>query len=419
MNTLNASHRINHSLEDVSAITTKPKVKIIQTNDATITHKSLDNNFFVNKTPTTVATKSLFSETVIAFPHEDIIDKALKIINKNIYIGTSYDNTRKSILGKYKKITFNYTLPIFKPSEACIAAIAHHYNKKYNIEIYYVDKNTKDLLYKLAQQLPNGKQIGVIAILHPHSIHVTPLVFSKNNNKLYIVSIDSVSNSRSSQRILEESYLNLIKIYGEQNCHLLYAGTNRQTDGYSCINDAFVILKDALRKSNLIDDLVNSITEDITNDNKDEKSYKISIAPFPKFLYKTVQNKKLLDKLTTEDLQTPLNKSTDIPSRKGIKTLETHFKKYNRNIVATSYMYDYNNSGNNNGIAKNWEVNTYLQIKAYRMLARAFKIIENRSGYIDYSKTSKIERRYINSEILINNRDSTSWTYKLDSCILL
>jgi hypothetical protein len=419
MNTLEVNHRINHSLADVSAITTKPKVKIIQANDAAITHKSLDNNFFVNKTPTTVATKSLFSETVIAFPHEDIIGKALKIIDKNSDIGTRYNNTKESILGKYKKITFNYTLPIFKPNEVCIAAIAHHYKKKYNIEIYYVDKNTKDLLCKLAQQLPNGKQIGVIAILQLDGIHVTPLVFSKNNNKLYIVSIDSVSNSRSSQRILEESYLNLIKIYGEQNCHLLYAGANRQTDGYSCINDAFAILKDALRKSNLIDDLVNSITEDITNDNKDEKLYKISIAPFPKFLYKTVQNKKLLDELTTQDLQTLLNKSTDIPSRKVTKTLATHFKKYNRNIVATSYMRDYNNSGDNNGIAKNWEVNTYLQIKAYRMLARAFKIIDDGSGYIDYRKTLKLERRYINSEILINNRDFNSWTYKLDSCILL
>jgi hypothetical protein len=181
----------------------------------------------------------------------------------------------------------------------------------------------------------------------------------------------------------------------------LHSDIQRQKDCYSCINDAFIVLKDALTIPELItlyfnNSKINATYKLDTINNK--INIQASIIEYPKFLYKTMQNKQLLDELTTEDLQTNLKQSTIIELVAQQKTLQQHFNEYNRMIEVEKKIIIERCCFNTKKVNKKWEVNSYLQVKGYRMLVRSFELIDNSSGKIDQSKAELLVKTYVNPE---------------------
>ena len=347
-------------------------------------------------------TVGCFSEDGTVFPYESIIHRGLSIIENNPNIGNIEEDIRKQWHKnmddtdyQLKETKFKHILPIFQPKSMGVAVIAEHYKNKYNIDIYFIDNNAQNLIGKLVKQLKNGEQVGIIANVIPKRAHMTPLIVAKKNDKVYIVTMDSINVKSDSFWCFLSSPTKLIEICGTQHCYLLHAGIIRQQDMYSCINDAIIVLKNALRKPNLIDDLLKtSKTMEVTCDDKDSGKtvYQATHVEFPKFLYKTVQNRQLLSKLTPEDLQTPLT----VESTKEQKTLQTHLNKYNRIL---SVLREFTVSGYRYKRRKTeqfWQINTYLQTKPYRMLVKSVDEITGANGKINQETAIKLMEKYVN-----------------------
>jgi hypothetical protein len=351
--------------------------------------------------------KGHFSEDGTVFPDECIILRGLNIIENNPDIGnieqdirTQWSANTNGIGGQFKKTTFAHNLPIFQSMHMGMAIIAEHYKNKYNIDIYFIDHNVKYLIGNLVKQLKNSEQVGVITNAIPETGHITPLIISKKNEEIYIVTLDSINKKHDGFWCFFSSPTKLIEICGTQHCHLLHAGILRQQDMYSCISDAIIILKNALRKPNLIADLLKtSKTVEVTCDDKDSDKtvYQVLLAEFPKFLYKTVQNRQLLDQLTTEDLQTSLiSEPTNVSPTKQQKTLQTHLIKYCRILTVLRDITDYGDKYKKLKTKQNWLVNTYLQTKPYRMLVKSVEEIADSNGEINQEIATKLIDKYVN-----------------------
>jgi hypothetical protein len=354
--------------------------------------------------------RGYFAYDGTVFPHESIILRGLNIIENNPDIGnietdirTHWSANTDGEGGQIKETTFIHNLPIFQPDYMGMAIIAEYYKNKYNIDIYFIDQNVQDLIGKRVKQLKNGEQVGIIANVTSGTEHVTPLIVAKKNDKVYIVTMDSINIKSDSFWCFLSSPAKLIEICGTQHCHLLHAGITRQQDMYSCINDAIIVLKNALRKPNLINDLLKaSQTMEVTcYDKYSAKTvYRISRVEFPKFLYKTVQNRQLLYGLTLEDLQTPLTvESTAVSSEKMQKTLQTHLKKYSKILSVLRKITDSSNEYKETNTKQNWLVNTYLQTKPYRMLVKSVDEITGDNGEINQETARKLMKKYVNPSV--------------------
>jgi hypothetical protein len=353
----------------------------------------------INSRVTSNQTKGQFLASGVVFPHEDIILRSLKIVKENPSVAKLKEDFR-IIEVKHEEftegieITFNHHLKILQPSQITMAAIADTYKNKYNIDIYIITSKITDSLFNLVQQLDNSSKIGVI--LKDYEGHFIPVIFSKCDDKLSIVALDGIRIKPSIYDLIEDIYVKSIQKHGGNKCRLLYAGGNRQKDGYSCINDAFIILKDALRKPNLINELfANSEIKHDCND-KTNIDYQVNIAEFPKSLYKSVQNKQFLDELSPEELQMPLKEVTSTSTKLATKTLKTHLDKYNCSIIAHKLSIIYGPKNIITRCDKKWVVNFYLQIKGYRMLVKAFKAIDDGSGKVNQERADALMKKYVN-----------------------
>jgi hypothetical protein len=358
----------------------------------------------INSRVTGSQTKGQFLKSGVVFPHEDIILRGLEIVKENPSVASLRPDVRKRNIefNEERTTTFKHKIKILQLSKISMAAIADTYKNKYNINIYIITYNIYYRLLNLAQQLDNSEKIGVVLDLEGgyEGRHVTPVILSKSNNELSIVVLDSVFTIPKIQGVIESTYVKLMQEYGETKCHRLYVEGGRQKDEHSCINDAFIILKDALRKPNLINELF--ANSEIKQERYHEtiKDYQINIAEFPKSLYKSVQNKQWLDKLTPEELQTPLKEVASISTKLATKTLKTHLDKYNCKITAHRKLFIYSYTNVRKEYDIDWIVNFYLPIKGYRMLVKAFQAIDDGSGKVNQERADALMKKYINPSFI-------------------
>jgi hypothetical protein len=406
---INNNTAIQINLRSYNTIT-EANIKKISMVSSKVAYQKLDNNFLENTTKQKTAIKSNFAKKNLVFPYEDILCKGLKIIQENPSIGELKEDTRAQVSKDhsfYTTITFKHTLPIFQPSKLTMAAISHHYKQKYHINIYILTENITGLLYQFAKQLNEGQQLGVITKFCSDNKHVIPIILSKNNQKTYIVLLDSLTgNNELNNYFISDTYLKLVEELGSNNCHLLHTDIQRQKDDYSCINDSFIVLKDALTTPKLITSYFNSSKINYTyqlNTTNNKINCQVSVVEFPKILYKTMQNKQLLDELTTEELQTNLKQSTIIELKAQQKTLQQHLNEYNRIIEVEKKIMIERCCFNTKTVKKNWQINSYLQVKGYRMLVKSFKLIDNSNGKIDQAKAELLVKTYANPEHMLSN----------------
>jgi predicted transcriptional regulator len=385
-------------------------IKKIPIVSSKVAYQKLDNNFSENTIKQKTVIKGKFAKKNLVFPYEDILCQGLKIIQENPSIGELKEDTRpqhsedNSI---YTFITFKHTLPIFQPSKITMATISQYYKQKYNINIYILTENIIDLLCQFAKQLTEGQKLGVIIKICPVGQHVTPIILSKNNQKIYVVILDSIKEHNEQKNcFISDAYLKLAEEIGINNFQLLHTDIQRQKDNYSCINDAFIVLKDALVTPKVITSYFNSSKINYTykfNTTNNKINCQVSVIECPKFLYKTMQNKQLLDELTTEDLQTNLKQADIISLETQQKTLQQHLNEYNCIIEVEKKIMKERCCFNTKIVKKKWLINSYLQVKAYRMLVKSFKLIDNSSGKIDQSKAELLVKTYVNPKYLLVN----------------
>jgi hypothetical protein len=349
------------------------------------------------------------SEVAIAFPHENYIQQGLQIIKNNPDIGKlqvdtrDYENMDRNI---YTSVTttFNHDFKIFFPSDTHMVAAVAYYKKKYDINIHIVCEVQAYKTYELIQQLNDGEQLGVIARPAQFIAHVTPLIISKQGEDIFIIILDSVDDRPEFAYIIEDFFKEkLINLDDKKNYHLILADGDRQADSYSCRNDAFIILKDALRKPNVVsyfEPFKQELSGEFYQSSADDKFvFKTYSVQLPLFLFKTIQIDTVLANFTDEDKSTILKISKD----GDIKTLQTHLDKYKRSVVATTTEISYENQVNPETNTYDQEViteekkciiNVYLQMKGFLMLVTVFPELSDAEGKIDASKQELLLSKY-------------------------
>jgi hypothetical protein len=351
-----------------------------------------------------------FSTVAIAFPHENYIQQGLQIIKNNPDIGKlqvdtrDYENMDRNI---YTSVTttFNHDFKIFFPSDTHMVAAVAYYKKKYDINIHIVCEVQAYKTYELIQQLNDGEQLGVIARPAQFIAHVTPLIISKQGEDIFIIVLDSVDDRPEFAYIIEDFFKEkLINPDDKKNYHLILADGDRQADSYSCRNDAFIILKDALRKPNVVsyfEPFKQELSGEFYQSSADDKFvFKTYSVQLPLFLFKTIQIDTVLANFTDEDKSTILKISKD----GDIKTLQTHLDKYKRSVVATTTTeISYENQVNPETNTYDQEViteekkciiNVYLQMKGFLMLVTVFPELSDAEGKIDASKQELLLSKY-------------------------
>ena len=184
---------------------------------------------------------------------------------------------------------------------------------------------------------------------------------------------------------------------------MILADGDRQADSYSCRNDAFIILKDALRKPNVVsyfEPFKQELSGEFYQSSADDKFvFKTYSVQLPLFLFKTIQIDTVLANFTDEDKSTILKISKD----GDIKTLQTHLDKYKRSVVATTTEISYENQVNPETNTYDQEViteekkciiNVYLQMKGFLMLVTVFPELSDAEGKIDASKQELLLSKY-------------------------
>ncbi len=347
--------------------------------------------------------ESTFATATVVVPSKNPFQEGLDIIENNPDIGKvkvdvrEYEHTDKNGIYTSTTTTFNHNPQIFFPSDTCMAAAAAYYKNKYGIHIHIVCEVQAHKTYELIQQLNDGEQLGIIARSAQYVVHVTPLIISKQGEDIFIIVLDSIDDRPEFSYIIENFFKEkLINPDDKKNYHLILVDGDRQADSYSCRHDALIILKDALKKPDLLSyfrpceqQVISDCYQSSEDDNFVFKAYSMQL---PMFLFKTVQISSVLAKFTDEDKSTVLKTSKD----GEVKTLQTHFNKHKSSVIVTRRKYIiYGNRKNpitniyDEEVTtenKNWLINEFLRIKGFVKLPTLFKELDDGTGKIDTTK---------------------------------
>jgi hypothetical protein len=276
-----------------------------------------------------------------------------------------------------------------------MAAAANYYKNKYGVNIHIVCESPAKKTYDLMQQLNDCEQLGIIARPAKFMKHVTPLIISKKNEDIFIISLDSVDKNPVFIYGIEKFFKEkLMNPDDKKNYHLILVDAKRQADPISCRNDALIILKDALRKPNVVSYFEPSSKKVSTCEYQTSANSSVVLARYqaklPAFLFKTVQINSTITNFTDKDKSTVLK----ISAKGYTKTLKTHLDQYNRTVMVTKVTKFLYQSATTSVTNHKWLVNEYLLIKGFLMLVKAFRELDDGTGKIDVSKQELLLSEY-------------------------
>jgi hypothetical protein len=399
------SSAISSFLSDANN-TTKPVEVLTNTESQVVASKDENNVNFVKQ-----EVKSIASTVAIAIPAKDYIQQGLQIMGSNSTIGRAIVDIRTrdytDVNGIESTITteFNNSVKIFFPTDIHMVAAAAYYKKKYGINIHIVCEHKANKTYDLMQQLNDGEQLGIIARISRYLPHVTPLIISRKGEDIFIVSLDSIDIMPTFVSGVKDFFKeNLMDIEDKKSYHLILVDAKRQADLYSCRNDAIIILKDALRKPDVVScfqSFTKRVDADVYSASDDDRVVLSTYdANLPAFLYKTVQINTMIINFNKQDRDTVLK-----TSKAGkIKTLQTHLDEYKQNVTVKKVIHIKCNIRQNSATGfnrdsmvvdyKQWVVNGFLQEKGFRVLVKSFSELNDGTGKIDKDKQKLLLSEY-------------------------
>jgi hypothetical protein len=283
------------------------------------------------------------------------------------------------------------------PNLAGKCLLANYYKEKYGIEIFIIT-NRSDLRTCIEQlhQLPAPIKTGFVVNITSHEGgHVIPVVYERNGEEaLYtfdsvgpkglhgfgIDQIDALVNQGKSEKI--NLYCNKITDP---------VSTSRQIDKKSCINDAFVILKDVLREKCSLA-IVKAQAQKI------QQTAQQCYIPFllPEQWSKTVQRERYFDKVTgtNPDLTKNIHiKKTNslFGEKKKPETLKQFRERYTAQLEVQQF--NVHTKIDNEGrmdeergelvSSKKVNMNVYLKKKGYSNIARVKQQFEEHRHHLE------------------------------------
>jgi len=368
-------------------------------------------------------------------PRSDSIESAKDILSRHPELGILCRDERwRGESHDYCKTTFRPEIDIVYPSDLMLASIADYYKTKYDINIKIVshDIDLDDYsrpfenpdypdvlqsLTELAEELTDDSQMGVIVRFG--RAHATPVIIRKHHQKCYLIVMDCVG-LRDVKCYREnpifcticEVVNNINSKCGEQRYLPVFTDLHRQSDNYSCKNDALLMLKDALREEDIMGklDFYQESLESVLN-----VSYKLKlpasalVARLPIFLHKTVQRKDVLDKISPQAKRLPFRK-TVAPATTTTKNLHDHLQRYTRPFTAVrtrgrrlfAEERKMASAKNPHPVLwektveeKTWQINTYPQQKSLKWVVKAYERLKTEDGKIDPAVRKNLLDLYI------------------------
>jgi hypothetical protein len=288
---------------------------------------------------------------------------------------------------------------ILVPNHAGKCLLANYYKDKYGIDIFILS-NRDDLRICIDQlrQYQGHVKVGfIVNATSQESGHVTPIVYEKKGDEESVISFDT--NGPKGMygfgidkigEIVNKDRVPKINLYANDVLDASAMSPSRQIDLRSCVNDAFVVLKDVLREKN-----VTAIVKE-----QSKKPFKTSPKGYTPFLLaeewsKTVQREKYFDAKagTNPDPKKKL-RSNKIQSGKEKKT-ETFKKmreKHSTELTMHQLRVHPTIDKKGNMIEKRGEIvktkkskiNIYLKKKGFSNAKRVKQQFEEHKDHLDF-----------------------------------
>lgn len=175
--------------------------------------------------------------------------------------------------------------PLFVPNVDACSMIADYYHQKYDgMEIIQLPRwqDIAVCIQKLRESGLDHVKVGFIVTMggpawierqNGETPHVIPIVYEKKGGQESLIYLDSLGKGSEpehkerkyalpekwwdkSSMILQnvdmiKEYLQIKKLPNHQNIRIRYNHKQRQADGFSCVNDAFAVLKAALLEEDI------------------------------------------------------------------------------------------------------------------------------------------------------------------------
>jgi hypothetical protein len=295
---------------------------------------------------------------------------------------------------------------ILKHEGRCL--LADYYQEKYGVNIYVLSKPQKSLpvfIEHLRKQ--DSVKAGFVCYTgYAGNGHTVPLIYEKNGKSENVIFLDALGPfGLRSFRAYSGDVFNIqdvkILLYTPSGNKInFYAATGiRQVDNFSCANDAFIILKDALREDNLMDLIKCNVEKD--DEYSDHGFIPINL---PSQWGKAVQSKKFLSKLSLD---------TDVkckqPTTLGV--FRDRYEKEIEIIPIESDGYGRNLSPVDDECLRiKKSMNIYLKLKGYRNVERVKKHFEKHKHNLGEIYSKHDPASYLSSESsrLVISRDVDS-----------
>jgi len=271
-----------------------------------------------------------------------------------------------------KVITEGYTT-IIVPNDNGKCLLAKHYHDKYGIEIFIMTdtKNLGAFIEKIRERDGDIK-IGIIA--NTDNAHVVPLIYERNGDKESIINFDTLGpEPKPPSKFNIAAFISLIKsVTSNKNIDFHSCQGIRQVDSYSCVNDAFAILKDALREENITAQLKNPRPAQSAIQTT---SHSYTLVQLPERWSKSIQNQKIFDEYKVKiNFEDPVARSR---KEKPKKSLQQH-RNENEKAITRRFLYELSNGTLVKETEETKRINVYLKEKGYSNVTRVKKTYGDR-----------------------------------------
>jgi hypothetical protein len=305
------------------------------------------------------------------------------------------DNTPQHTVKIFSDPSYQH---IIVPNLAGKCLLANYYKEKYGIEIFIISNRSdlKTCIEKLRQFPASVKAGFVINTTSQEGGHVCPIVYEKNKAEEAIYVFDSLGPKglhgfgvNQIDELVNKGLPEKIDLYANDITDPF--STSRQTDQKSCINDAFVILKDVLREKHSMAIVKEQAKKIQTANSKSYLSFLL-----PEQWSKTVQRESYFDKTrgTNPDLEKNIHLK-NIQSFFGEKKKPESLKQFRERYTSELEVQQFNvhSKINHDGrmeeergklvSSKKVKLNVYLKKKGYSNIARVEQQFKDHRNHLE------------------------------------
>ncbi len=141
-------------------------------------------------------------------------------------------------------------MKITTPNKEGACLLAGYYREKYGVNIVNIENrdNFSALVAEYREKSGHVKVGFIVRVQTRTGIHSVPVIYEKKDNRESIIILDSLGPTEGFK---EDIIADINGIDHEHRINIYECKGRRQSDQHGCKNDAFIILKDALRENHI------------------------------------------------------------------------------------------------------------------------------------------------------------------------